>query len=229
MTAPPGRTDQLFVLERNDHPEECYFTFSYSPITAESGEVGGVFCAVAETTERVIGERRLATLADMASLMGAATRADAIHCARSILGANPADHPAVVVLDVPVAGDRAALADSVDEQLSGFADATRARVTDLVRQVSATRESLSLAGDAGALDKGVQAWHAYPLAEPHGRRSGRDAAVVVLGESAQRRWDAALESYAACASPTWRRRRHSPSASSTCAWPSTATRRSARQ
>jgi hypothetical protein len=190
-------TDQLFVLERNDHPEECYFTFSYSPVTAESGEVGGVFCAVTETTERVIGERRLATLADMASLMGAVTRADAIHCARSILGANPADHPAVVVLDVPVAGDRAALAEAVDEQLPGFADATRARVTDLVRQVSATREPLSLAGDPGALDRGVQAWHAYPVAEPHGQRSVRDAAVVVLGESAHRRWDAALESYAA--------------------------------
>ena len=112
-------TDQLFVLERNDHPEECYFTFSYSPITEESGEVGGVFCAVTETTEQVIGERRLATLADMASLMGAATRADAIHCARSILGANPADHPAVVVLDVPVAGDRAALAEAVESSCPG--------------------------------------------------------------------------------------------------------------
>ena len=113
-------TDQLFVLERNGHPEECYFTFSYSPITTESGEVGGVFCAVTETTERVIGERRLATLADMASLMGAATRADAIRSARSILGANPDDHPAVVVLDAPADGDRAGLAEAVEQQLPRF-------------------------------------------------------------------------------------------------------------
>jgi hypothetical protein len=189
-------TDQLFVLERNDHPEECYFTFSYSPITTESGEVGGVFCAVTETTERVIGERRLATLAEMASLMGAATRADAIRSARSILGANVHDHPAVVVLDPPADGDRAALTQAVDQQLSQFEPATRARVADLVRQVSATGEPLSVAGDSGAVRAGVRVWHAYPLTEPTGRRSVRDAAVVVLGESVHRRWDAALESYA---------------------------------
>ena len=189
-------TDQLFVLERNGHPEECYFTFSYSPITEESGEVGGVFCAVTETTERVIGERRLATLADMASLMGAATRADAIRSARSILGANPADHPAVVVLDAPAECDRAALAEAIAQQLPRFGAATRARVGDLVRQVSATREPLTLVGDAGAGSAGVQAWHAYPLAEPQGPRTGRDAAVVVFAESVHRRWDVALESYA---------------------------------
>jgi ANTAR domain/PAS fold len=189
-------TDQLLVLERNDHPEECYFTFSYSPITTESGEVGGVFCAVTETTERVIGERRLATLADMASLMGAATRADAIRSARSILGANPHDHPAVVVLDAPADGDRAGLAEAVEQQLPRFGAATRARVTDLVRQVSATGEPLNVEGDAGALAAGVRRWHAYALAEPRGQRAGRDAAVVVLGESVHRKWDAALESYA---------------------------------
>ena len=58
--------DQLLVLERNGFPEECFFTFSYSPIFDESGGVGGVFTAVTETTERVIGERRLRTLANLA-------------------------------------------------------------------------------------------------------------------------------------------------------------------
>ena len=75
--------DQLLVLDRNGYPEECYFTFSYSPITDESGGVGGVFCAVTETTERVVGERRLATLAEMAALMGAPSRADVVRTAAS--------------------------------------------------------------------------------------------------------------------------------------------------
>ncbi len=47
------------VLERNGYPEECWFTFSYSPVRDESGKVAGIFCAAAETTERVLAERRL--------------------------------------------------------------------------------------------------------------------------------------------------------------------------
>src|SRR5512140_1831953 len=58
--------DQLLLLERRGFPEECYFTFSYSPIRAESGGIGGVFTAVTETTARIIGERRLATLRALA-------------------------------------------------------------------------------------------------------------------------------------------------------------------
>jgi PAS domain S-box-containing protein len=48
---------RLLMLERNGYPEECYFTFSYSPVLDESGQVGGVFCAVTEETGRVLAER----------------------------------------------------------------------------------------------------------------------------------------------------------------------------
>ena len=47
------------VLERNGYREDCWFTFSYSPLRDESGKVAGLFCAAAETTESVLGERRL--------------------------------------------------------------------------------------------------------------------------------------------------------------------------
>ena len=63
---PPGLIILLLELERNGYPEECYFTFSYSPIRDESGGVGGVFTPVQETTSQVIGERRLRTLRDLA-------------------------------------------------------------------------------------------------------------------------------------------------------------------
>jgi len=59
--------DLMLPLERNGYIEECYFTFSYSPIRDESGGIGGVFTAVSETTERVIGERRLRTLHSLAA------------------------------------------------------------------------------------------------------------------------------------------------------------------
>ncbi len=188
--------DQLLILDRNGYPEECYFTYSYSPITDESGAVGGVFCAVTETTERVVGERRLATLAEMAGLMGAPSRSDIVHTAASILGANVGDHPVVMVLDTPPEGDRAALADLVEQQLPGMDAGTRARVSDLVRQASGTGRPVSVPADDGAVAAGVRAWHAYPVGRTAGAVRGRGAAVIVLGESVHRPWDPSLEAYA---------------------------------
>ena len=54
--------DQLLPLHRAGFLEECYFTFSYSPVRDDTGRIGGVFCAVTETTDRVLAERRLRTL-----------------------------------------------------------------------------------------------------------------------------------------------------------------------
>ncbi|HEU5103310.1 MAG TPA: PAS domain S-box protein [Roseiflexaceae bacterium] len=56
--------DQLLLLDRNGYVEECYFSFSYSPIHDEAGKVGGIFCAATETTKRTeqalqISESRL--------------------------------------------------------------------------------------------------------------------------------------------------------------------------
>ena len=57
--------DRLLQLERRGFPEECYFTFSYSPIRDESEAIAGVFTAVAETTSHVIGARRLRILREL--------------------------------------------------------------------------------------------------------------------------------------------------------------------
>lgn len=48
---------------RSGYPEECYLTLNYSPILDGDGSVGGVLTPVHETTERVIGEPRLRTVA----------------------------------------------------------------------------------------------------------------------------------------------------------------------
>src|SRR5580765_2821394 len=64
--------DLLFELERYGFPEETYFDVSYDPVRVESGEVGGVYCIVTETTERVVGERRMALLKDLAERNAAA-------------------------------------------------------------------------------------------------------------------------------------------------------------
>ena len=44
--------NQFLPLNREGYPGEYYFTFSYSPIRDEQGGIGGVYCAVTETTGR---------------------------------------------------------------------------------------------------------------------------------------------------------------------------------
>ena len=46
-------------MDRNGYLEECYFTFSYTPLFLSDDTVGGVFTACTENTMRVIGERQL--------------------------------------------------------------------------------------------------------------------------------------------------------------------------
>jgi PAS domain S-box-containing protein len=57
----------LLFLERSGYPEESYHTFSYSPLRDDASAVVGMLCVVSEETERVIGERRMATLRDLGS------------------------------------------------------------------------------------------------------------------------------------------------------------------
>ncbi|MDB5082893.1 MAG: putative sensor histidine kinase with multiple and a response regulator receiver domain [Chloroflexi bacterium] len=86
--------NQLLFHERNGFKEECYFTFSYSPIRDEHGLVSGIFTAVAETTEIVLGERRLKTLRDLsAQASQAKTTDDACRIAAAILNENRSDLP----------------------------------------------------------------------------------------------------------------------------------------
>lgn len=57
----------LLILERSGFPEETYHTFSYSPLADDDGRIAGHLCVVTEETERVIGERRMALLRELAS------------------------------------------------------------------------------------------------------------------------------------------------------------------
>jgi PAS domain S-box-containing protein len=57
----------LLFLERSGYPEETYHTFSYSPLADDDGRIVGMLCVVTEETERVIGERRLFALQELAA------------------------------------------------------------------------------------------------------------------------------------------------------------------
>ena len=86
--------DLLLVMDRNLPREEVYFTFSYSPIHGDAGNVDGIFCACYEATSRVIGERRLQTLRDLGrTVMQVKSAEEACEAAARALSANPYDVP----------------------------------------------------------------------------------------------------------------------------------------
>lgn len=86
--------DGLLMLERNGYLEECYFNYAYSPVRNEAGEVGGVFCVCDETTKRVVGERQLKTLRELAAQpLATKTVEEAGRVCMSAIAKNPADIP----------------------------------------------------------------------------------------------------------------------------------------
>jgi PAS domain S-box-containing protein len=91
--------DLLLLLERHGYAEECYFTFSYSPIRDESGGIGGVFTPVLETTQEVIERRRSRTLRDLANVSGltAKNAKEACAAAARALSFNPYDLPIAAI------------------------------------------------------------------------------------------------------------------------------------
>ncbi|MFI1912953.1 SpoIIE family protein phosphatase [Nocardia sp. NPDC020380] len=90
--------DLMLALVTAGRPVERYFTFSYSPIFEGSGEIHGIFCAVTETTDRVLGERRLGVLnAVAAQIMDVRSIDAAVAAAITVCARNPADLPLVAV------------------------------------------------------------------------------------------------------------------------------------
>jgi PAS domain S-box-containing protein len=88
----------LLFLERSGFREETYHTFSYSPVFDDLGRVGGMLCVVTEETERVLGERRLATLGSLAaSTRGLRTAEDVCERAARTLANNVNDVPFALV------------------------------------------------------------------------------------------------------------------------------------
>jgi signal transduction histidine kinase/HPt (histidine-containing phosphotransfer) domain-containing protein len=63
-------------LDRYGFLEETWFTFSFSPITDESGEIAGLFHPVTELTAQSLSERRTQTLRGLAAIAGKSKTAE---------------------------------------------------------------------------------------------------------------------------------------------------------
>ncbi len=102
--------EQLLLMERNGYPEETYYTFSYSPVPNDDGGTGGIICANTDDTQRVIGERQLALLRDLAADTAHARNWRQV-CERSAatLATNPRDLPFAMIYMVESDGRRLSL------------------------------------------------------------------------------------------------------------------------
>ena len=60
--------DEQRILYRNGYPEECYFSYSHSPIDDVDGSTAGVFTVSTETTAKVLYERRMRVVRELGAV-----------------------------------------------------------------------------------------------------------------------------------------------------------------
>lgn len=100
MTGEPGvwLYDQRLTPERADKTETMFFTISLNPIRDEDGAVEGVIAVCCETTEAVVGARRLRLLDRLAgALAGADSPDNACAAAQEAFGEDREDLPVTAI------------------------------------------------------------------------------------------------------------------------------------
>ncbi|MEI6947592.1 ATP-binding protein [Paraflavisolibacter sp. H34] len=195
--------DQLLLLDRFGYMEECYFTFSYSPIHDESG-IGGVFSACTETSSKVIGARRLKTLSDLGKTSLQARTADDVYAkAIHAFEENDKDFPFALIYQVSEDGTKAELKASTPARM-GFPASIDLTGDDLVAepfrqalQGHTTVPASNSLGQYGELPTG--AWNqpcrrllVQPLAQGAQKRP---AALLVTGINPHIYFDTASKSF----------------------------------
>jgi len=88
------RPDELLPMHRFGYREECYFDYSFNPITGQTKTIEGILNIVQETTFRVLNERRTHLLSELAARSATAkTEAEACRLAMNAIATDPADVP----------------------------------------------------------------------------------------------------------------------------------------
>ena len=144
---------QHVFLDRHGYAEECFFTFSFSPIRDEVGRVGGLFHPVIEMTTTMLGERRTRALRDLAARTSNAKSVnEALALSAETLAEYNLDLPFVLLYALDSSGDRARLVSSVG--LKEYAVATPPGAVDweAVNQSVWPLEEVVRSGSAVQLD-----------------------------------------------------------------------------
>ena len=87
-------SDSAYNLARFGYLEETFFNASYDPLRDETGRICGLFCIIAETTARVIGERQMMALRELVvQTSEAPSVGETCEYAARVLGGIPNDLP----------------------------------------------------------------------------------------------------------------------------------------
>jgi signal transduction histidine kinase len=184
--------DQRIFLDRLGYLEETFFTFSFSPIRDEMGNVAGLFHPVIETTSKMVGHRRTRTLRDLSVSAGKGqSLAEAFTLAVETLASSNLDLPFVTIYLLDETGKTAQLV-----AITGLSAGTAATPVEVVvddsgwnfASVVATGESLLVENLSerfpplvcGPYPEPLQTGLVLPLSPPG---ADRPAAVMVVGAS----------------------------------------------
>jgi signal transduction histidine kinase/CheY-like chemotaxis protein len=99
---PSWNEDQLVPIFRNGHIEDVYWSYGYSPVLDDDGTIGGTLVICAETTSRMVAERRQRVVHALAETVAAAlSRDDVALMAMDALASAPTDVPAALFFRRP--------------------------------------------------------------------------------------------------------------------------------
>ena len=193
----------LLFLERSGFSEETYHTFSYSPVYDDRSRIAGMLCVVTEVTERVISERRLRALRDLAGRSrGIDSVAETCERACEVLATYPLDVPFAALYLLDETGDRRArmVASTCGAQVTTLSAKLERGDANWLAKLAETERLVEL-DDLGPRGLGVTAasWpdlvrkaFAVPL---KGARQHGLAGFLVAGLSPRRPLDEAYESF----------------------------------
>lgn len=178
---------QLFMT-RKGFLEETYFTFSYSPIRDESGNVGGIINPCQETTERILSQRRLKTLHDLTGIE-VKNISEIGEKAAQILGGNVYDIPfALLYATSPKKPEMALIGATGVQRFSSIAPRTlKEPWRGSQRKIDGLRPRFSNELPKTPYDEKADSAYVFPIQVPH-----RETPVgyLVLGISPRLNFDA---------------------------------------
>ncbi|RRB04204.1 ATP-binding response regulator [Larkinella rosea] len=151
--------DQRMFLDRYGYLEEAFMTFSFAPIRDETGEVGGIFHPITETTDKMLSARRTQVLRDVAAQTAQAkTNQDIYDRLQAIQPGIALDLPFLLFYEISPDGQQAKLVSSsglwADRTLPANLLELRIDSTDWLSDITQPRVVENLTGQIGPLPSG---------------------------------------------------------------------------
>ncbi|QDG53045.1 PAS domain S-box protein [Persicimonas caeni] len=105
--------DLCLPIARQGFPEEMYFTFSYSPVRDDNGQIVGLLSSAVETTASVLARRRAEILRDLASTSSRSSMDEMLAVSLQALQGATDDIPCALLCRMNRRGRRLEVIDSI--------------------------------------------------------------------------------------------------------------------